>query len=92
MVIVTGEVPANHLVSNGKKTPVGAFRTFDSRLFANSLDPLMGTSGRVAGPACLAALEAARVDVFSSVKEGAEKSDFGLGGGKLIHAGELQER
>jgi hypothetical protein len=92
MVVVAGEVPANHLVSYGKKTPVGAFRTSDSRFFADSRRPLIGTRRRIAGPACLTAFEAARVDVFSSAKEGAEEANFGLSGGKLIHAGGLQER
>ena len=50
----------------------------------------MGTSRRIAGPACLAALEAARLDIFSSVKQRTEEGDFGLGGRTLIHANLLQ--
>ena len=74
------EMPANHLVGYGKKTPMRTFGTFDSRFFADSLGPLIGTSRRIAGSARLAAFEAARINIFSSAKQRAEEGDFGLGG------------
>ena len=40
----------------------------------------VGDPCRVADPACLAALEAARIDIFSSVKQRTEEVEFGLGG------------
>jgi hypothetical protein len=79
-------MPVNHFVGNGKKTPVRAFRTFDSGLFADSLDPFIATHRRIAGPARLAAFKATRIDIFASMKQRSEESDFGLGGGTLIHA------
>ena len=92
-------MPANNIVSDGKKSLVGSSRTFDSRFFADSGDPLMGTGGRVAGKSrgpqrrrsALSAFEAARMDVFATVKQGAEEADFCLSGRKLIHARGLRQ-
>ena len=86
MVVLTPQMPPNRIVSYGKKTLVGAFGTFDSGLFADSLDPFIAAHWRIAGPARLAAFEAARVNIFASTKQGTEEGDFGLGGGMLIHA------
>jgi hypothetical protein len=91
VVVVTCEVPANNIVSYGKKPPERAIGTFDSWFFTNSRHPLMGTSGRIASAPCLTALEAARVDVFATVKQRPEEADFGLGWRKLIHAGGLRQ-
>ena len=79
-VVLTAEMPANHLFSDGKKALVWAFGTLNSRFIADSLGPLIGTSGRIAGPTCLAAFEAARVNILSSSKQRTEQGDFGLGG------------
>ena len=79
-VVLTAEMPANHLFSDGKKALVWAFGTLNSRFIADSLGPLIGTSGRIAGPTCLAAFEAARVNILSSPKQRTEQGDFGLGG------------
>ena len=90
IVVLTAEMPANHVVGYRKKALVRAFGTFDSRFFADSLDPLITASRRIASPACSTTLEAARVDIFSSAKQGTEEGDFGLGGRALIHASLLQ--
>jgi hypothetical protein len=86
MVVLTPKMPPNRVVSYRKKTLVGAFGTFDSGLFADSLNPFITTHRRIAGPARLAAFEAARVNIFTPTKQGTEEGDFGLGGGTLIHA------
>ena len=86
MVVLTPQMPPNRIVSYGKKTLVGTFGTFDSGFFADSLDPFITTHWRIAGPARLAAFEAARVNIFAPTKQGTEEGDFGLGGGMLIHA------
>jgi hypothetical protein len=69
LIVPTREMPAEHLISYGKKTRVGAFGTFDSRFFADSRDPLIGARRRIAGPASLSAFETARIDIFASVKQ-----------------------
>ena len=86
MVVMTLQMPANHIVSYGKKTLVGTFGTFDPWFFADALDPFITTHRRIAGPASLAAFEATRVNIFASMKQRTEEGDFGLGGGMLIHA------
>ena len=43
MVVMTLQMPANHIVSYGKKTLVGTFGTFDPWLFADALDPFITT-------------------------------------------------
>ncbi len=85
-MVVTLQMPLNRIVSYGNITLVGAFGTFDSGLFADSLDPFITTYWRIAGPARLAAFETARVNIFAPTKQGTEEGDLGLGGGTLIHA------
>jgi len=91
-IVLAPQVPPNRIVSYGKKTLVGAFRTFDPGLFADSLDPFITTYWRIAGPARPAAFEPARVNVFAPTKQGTEEGDFGLGGGTLIYASVRQVR
>ena len=86
MIVLTPQMPPNRIVSYGKKTLVGTFGTFDSGLFADSLNPFITTHRRITGPARLAAFEAARVNVFAPTKQGTEEGNFGLGGGMLIYA------
>jgi len=85
-VVLTSQVPAKRIISYGKKTLVGAFGTFDSGLFADSLDPFITTHRRIARPARLAAFEPPRVNIFAPTKQETEEGDFGLSGGTLIHA------
>ena len=85
-MIITLQMPPNRIVSYGKKTLVGAFGTFDSGLFADSLGPFISTYWRIAGPARLAAFETARVNIFAPTKQRSEEGDFGFGGGALVHA------
>ena len=80
MVVLTPQMPPNRIVSYGKKTLVRTFGTFDSGLFADSLDPFITTGRRIAGPARLAAFEAARVNIFAPTKQGTEEGNFGLSG------------
>ena len=88
----TLQMPLNRIVSYGKKTLVGAFGTFDSGFFADSLDPFITAHWRIAGPARLPAFETARVNIFAPTKQRTEEGDFGLGGGTLIHATVRQVR
>jgi len=103
LVVLTRQMPANHLVGYGKKTLVGAVGTFDPRFeytqgeilrFAqnDSSDEFFRspTAWRIAGPASLSAFETARIDIFPSVKQGAEEGDFRVGWGTLVHASSLQ--
>jgi hypothetical protein len=80
MVVLTPQMPANHIVIYGKKTLVGTLGTFDPWFFADALDPLIATHWRIASPARLAAFEATRVNIFASMKQRTEEGDFGLGG------------
>jgi len=80
LVVLATEVPTNYFVGYGKKTLVRTFRALDSRFLANSPDPLIAASWRIASSACLAAFEALRINILSSMKQRAEESDFGLGG------------
>jgi hypothetical protein len=80
MVVPTPQMPTNYLVRYGKKTLVRAFGTFDPWFFADALHPLITTHRRVAGSASFAAFEATRVNIFPSMKQRPEESDFGLGG------------
>jgi len=80
MVVLTPQMPANYIVTYGKKTLVGALGTFDPWFFADALDPFIATHWRIAGPARLAAFEATRVNIFASMKQRTEEGDFGLGG------------
>jgi hypothetical protein len=50
VAIAAGEMPANNIVSDGKKSLVGAFRKFDSRFFADPRHPLMSGHGPPAHP------------------------------------------
>ncbi len=86
MGVMTLQMPLNRIVSYGKKTLVGAFETFDSGLFADSLDPFITAHWRIAGPAGLPAFETARVNIFAPTKQRTEEGNFGLGRGTLIHA------
>ena len=81
MVVLTPQMPPNRIVSYGKKTLVGAFGTFDSGLFADSLNPFITTYRRISCPARLAAFEAARVNIFASAKQRSEKCDFDISRG-----------
>ena len=86
VVILTPQMPANYIVSYGKKTLVRTFGTFDLWFFADALGPFIATHWRIAGPARLAAFETARVNILAPTKQGSEEGDFGLGGRSLIHA------
>ena len=44
LAVSARKMPADYLVSDGKKTLVGTFGTFDSRFFADSRNPLIATS------------------------------------------------
>ncbi len=85
MVVLTPQMPPNRIVSYGKKTLVGAFGTFDSGLFADSLNPFITTHRRISCPARLAAFEAARVNIFASAKQRSVKCDFDISRGSLIY-------
>src|SRR5215475_5173034 len=43
MVVMTLQMPANHIVSYGKKTLTGTFGTFDPWLLADARDPFITT-------------------------------------------------
>jgi hypothetical protein len=79
MVVMTLQVPTNHVVRYGKKTLVETFGTFDPWLFADALDPFITTHRCIAGPTSLPAFEATRVNIFASVKQRTEEGDFDLG-------------
>ena len=79
-IVLTPQMPLNRIVSHGKKTLVGTFATFDSGLFADSLNPFITANWRIACPARLSAFETAWVDIFTPPKQGTEEGDFGLGG------------
>ena len=79
-VVVTAEMPTNYFVGYAKKTLVRTFGALDSRFLANSPDPLIAASWRIASSACLTAFEALRINILSSMKQRAEESNFGLGG------------
>ena len=80
LVVVTAEMPTNYFVGYAKKTLVRTFGALDSRFLANSPDPLIAASWRIASSACLTAFEALRINILSSMKQRAEESNFGLGG------------
>src|SRR5438093_282480 len=80
LVVVTAEMPTNYFVGYAKKPLVRTFGALDSRFLANSPDPLIAASWRIASSACLTAFEALRINILSSMKQRAEESNFGLGG------------
>ena len=80
LVVLAAEMPPNHVVGYGKKTLMRTFGTFDSRFLANSPDPLIAASRRIAGPASFSAFETARIDIFAPAKQRTEQGDFGFGG------------
>ncbi len=80
VVVLTRQMPTNHVIRNGKKTPVRTFGAFNSGLFTYSADPLIGTDRRIARLARFTALEPARVDILSTAKQRTKESDLGGGG------------
>src|SRR5882724_6409487 len=56
LVVVTAEMPTNYFVGYAKKTLVRTFGALDSRFLANSPDPLIAASWRIASSACLTAM------------------------------------
>src|SRR5438034_10044620 len=80
LVVVTAEMPTNYFVGYAKKPLVRTFGALDSRFLANSPDPLIAASSRIASSGCLTAFEALRINILSSMKQRAEESNFGLGG------------
>jgi hypothetical protein len=76
IVILTAEMPTNYIVRNGQELSVRAFGTFDSGLFTDALNPLVGANWRITGFAGLAALESTRVNVVAASKKRAEESDL----------------
>ena len=89
---MTLQMPLNRIVSNRKKTLMRTFGTFDSGFFADSLDPFITAHWRIAGPARLAAFEAARVNIFASAKQRSVKCDFDIRRGSLIYATLWQDK
>ncbi len=92
IIVLTPQMPPNRIVSYGKKTLVGAFGTFDSGLFADSLHPFITTHRRITCPARLAAFEAARVNIFASAKQRSVECDFDISRGSLIYATLWQDK
>jgi hypothetical protein len=80
LVVVTAEMPTNYFVGYAKKTLVRTFGALDSRFLANSPDPLIAASWRIASSARLTAFEALRINILSSMKQRAKEGNFGLGG------------
>ncbi len=79
------QMPADHVISDREEPTMGAVGAFDARLLANATDPLVSISarGRIAAPACLAALEAARVHVDAAAEQRPEQRDLCLGRGRV---------
>src|SRR4029077_3930318 len=92
LVVVTAEMPTNNFVGYAKKTLVRTIGALDSRFLANSPDPLIAATWRIASSACLTAFEALRINILSSMKQRAEETNFGPGGSTLIHATLLENR
>ena len=72
-------MPVDYLISNGEKAPIGAIRTFDPGLFAETRDPFIGAGGRVAGLARLSTLESPGIDILPPPEKRTKQSDFGAG-------------
>ena len=82
-------MPADYVVSNGKKPLAQAIGALDSGLFANPLYPLVAANGRISSFAGLAALKAARIDILAASKERTEECDLGFRRGEVIYVGWL---
>ena len=67
--ILARQVPPNDIVCDGQKPSVGTIGAFDAWLLADTLDPLVRASGRITRSASFAALESARVDIFSATEK-----------------------
>ena len=76
VVVLTGEMAPNRVVGNREELLVLTFRTLDARLFADALNPFVGTGRRVSGLAGLAADEPARIDIVAAAEQRAEESDL----------------
>ena len=68
-LVLAGEVPADHVVGDGKEASVRAFGTPDRAFVAQAPAPLVGTGRRVAGLAARATFETAWVDVVAPSEE-----------------------
>lgn len=71
-------VPTYDIVGERKESTIGTLSAFDARLLADASDPLVGTGGRVAGFAGLAALESPRVHVVAASEERSKEGDLCL--------------
>jgi predicted GIY-YIG superfamily endonuclease len=69
LIVAAGQVPADHLISDGKESTMRTLRALDAGLFADPAHPLIGARRRIAGLAGLSALESARVDVVTAAEQ-----------------------
>jgi hypothetical protein len=70
------EVPTNNVVCYRQKATMRTLGAFDSRLLANSPDPFIGTSRRIARPACFPAFKPSRIYIVSAPKKPPKQGDF----------------
>ena len=77
IVVLTGEMPANHVVGHGEQTAVWALGALDTRLLTEAWRPFVETDGCVTRSAGFSALETTRINIVPSTKQGAEKGDLG---------------
>src|SRR5882724_1297015 len=82
-VITPRKMPADHVVSDRKKAPIGTVRAFDSRLLTDTTNPFIRAGGRITGFPGLSALEAAGINILSPAKERSKQLYFG-GGRRIV--------
>jgi hypothetical protein len=76
--ILSRQVPADDVVRDRQEVTVLAIGTLDAWLVAEANSPLVDARRLVTGLAALAALEAPRIDVLTSTKQGTKQSDLGF--------------
>jgi hypothetical protein len=69
IIILAGEMAANHVVCDRNELSMWTFRALDSRLFADTANPLVGANRRIAGLPRLFALESPGIYILASAKQ-----------------------
>jgi hypothetical protein len=84
VIILTGQMPVNHFIDDGKETAMLAVGAFYFRFLAQTASPLIGASRLIAAFAGFATLEAAWINIITSTKERPKQGDLCLNRGVLI--------